>query len=50
MLSTLVDIRLEAIHIGMAVGVRFMRIGSFTLPMFAPLNHSLQGNNTHATQ
>ncbi len=35
MLSMLVDIPLETIHIGMIVAVRFVRIGEFTLPMFS---------------
>lgn len=37
MLSTLPVEQLEALQVGMQVGVRFVQIGSFTLPMFSPV-------------
>jgi uncharacterized OB-fold protein len=40
MLSTLVEVPVEVIHIGMPVGVRFVRIGQYALPMFAPRERS----------
>ncbi|GLC94282.1 hypothetical protein Tamer19_36900 [Cupriavidus sp. TA19] len=34
MLTTLVDMRFEALEIGMPLQVRYVRVGEFTLPMF----------------
>jgi len=40
MLSTLVDSALDSVRVGMRVAVRFVQVGKFALPMFAPLQQS----------
>ena len=40
MLSTLVDIAPDSVKVGMRVAVRFVPVGKFALPMFAPLSRS----------
>lgn len=37
MLATLVDVEPDDLYLGMLVQARFVRVGEFTLPMFAPV-------------
>jgi len=51
MLSTLVDVALDSVRVGMRVDVRFVLVGKFALPMFALLQQpSKEADSVHSTQ